>query len=334
MKHLFNKNIYSKETPIWFMRQAGRYLPEYQNIRKNFSDFIEFCYTPEAVCEVTLQPIKRFDFDAAIIFSDILVVLDALNAKVEFLKNHGPQVSFSIVDNFKMTDDFIEKLDPVYKGIKLTKSHLNDKMLYGFAGAPWTLACYLIEQKSSKDFSATRAFAYKNPEKFYQILDVLTEAVIIHLKEQIKAGVDIVQIFDSWAGILTPVQIRNWVIKPTKKIIEELKKSYPDIPIVAFPKSISTMYREFITTTKPDVIGLDFTFNEYEQIKDLDVIIQGNLDPCALFADKDMLENMVKKTLDDFKDKKHIFNLGHGILPTTPIENVEFVIDIVKNYKK
>jgi uroporphyrinogen decarboxylase len=329
-----------KNPPIWIMRQAGRYLPEYLETRAKITNFLDLCYNPQLACEVTLQPIRRFDFDCAIIFSDILVIPDALGVKVDFVKNHGP-----ILSEFDLTKD-ISKLNlnnlknhlkPVFEAINLTRTNLNkDKALIGFAGAPWTLACYMIEGKGSKNFEKIRQISLQQPEFFEQLIAILTQAVIDFLSLQIQAGVDIVKIFDSWAGILPNSELAKWVIKPAQKIVENLQQKFPNIPVIYFPKNIGFNYEEFYKKVQPDCLALDQNV-DLKWAKEIlqnqnQAVIQGNLDNFILaFGTAEQIKLEVNKILNNFNDKPFIFNLGHGILPQTPIKNVELLLKLVRN---
>ncbi|NBV06236.1 MAG: uroporphyrinogen decarboxylase [Proteobacteria bacterium] len=325
--------------PIWVMRQAGRYLPEYREIRVNVKNFLELCYTPKLASEVTLQPIRRFGFDAAIIFSDILVIPDALGVKVEFVKNEGPKLqkisSAADLKNLK-TSNIKSHLNPVFEALDLTKSKLNkETALIGFSGAPWTLACYMIEGAGSKNFESVRIAAVRDEEFFSQLIEILTQSVIEYLSLQIKAGADIVKIFDSWAGVLPPDQLRKWVIQPTKKIISELKKLHPQTPIIAFPRGIGMNYLEFARNVDCEGLAIDQTVEKKwakENLgKNSNKILQGNLDNILLaFGSKKEIEKEVLEILETSKDQPFIFNLGHGILPQTPIENVELLLNLVR----
>jgi uroporphyrinogen decarboxylase len=335
MKKLFIETLLgkkSKQVPIWFMRQAGRYLPEYKQVRSTTSNFLEFCYSPEKAAKVTLQPIDRFDFDAAIIFSDILVIPDALGMDVKFIKNEGPKLkaleSESDIDNLNYDEEF---LSPVYEAIKLTRSDLcQSKALIGFAGAPWTLATYMVEGKGSKDYLKTKTLSYEQPELFSKLIDKLVDAVSKHLISQIDAGVDALQIFDSWAGVLTQEQFLKWSIEPTRKIVENVRKVYPDIPIIGFPKGVGVFYPDYAKQTGVTAISFD-QFMSSMWIKDnIDITVQGNLDPVQLMTDKNGAVQYTRRLLELMQDKPFIFNLGHGILQYTPIENVHAVVNEVK----
>jgi len=334
-----NKKI-NKNPPIWIMRQAGRYLPEYMEVRSGVSNFLDLCYNPKLASEVTIQPIERFGFDAAIIFSDILVIPDALGLDVNFVKGEGPKLS-KIDNNFdlkKLDQSKIKThLNPVYEALDITKSKLDDNTaLIGFCGCPFTLACYMIEGGGSKNFDLVKQMLNKDEEYFSKLIEILTESVIEHLKNQIEAGADIVKIFGSWAGILTPKDLQKFVINPAIKIVDSIKKQYPEVPVICFPKGIGVNYIDFSKQVKSDVLAIDQNLNRYWVRKnlqdDLGCIIQGNLDNYLLaFGNKKDIELEVKGILADFGDQPFIFNLGHGILPQTKIENVELVIDLVRS---
>ncbi len=332
---LLKKEINSSP-PIWVMRQAGRYLPEYREIRSGVNNFLDLCYNPKLATEVTLQPIRRFGFDAAIIFSDILVIPDALGVKVEFVKNEGPKLGDFELENLRR-DNIKSHLNPVFEALELTKSKLgDDTALIGFSGAPWTLACYMIEKGGSKNFEKTRQTALKDPQYFSQLIEIITQSIIEYLSLQISAGADVVKLFDSWAGILPPFELQKWVIEPTKKIVSQLKKLHPQTPIICFPRGIGMNYLEFTKQVGCDGIALDQSLERNWARKNLqqdcDAIVQGNLDNLLLaFGSKKEIEKEVLDILEKFGDKPFIFNLGHGIVPQTPIENVEFVLDLVRN---
>ncbi len=321
--------------PIWIMRQAGRYLPEYREIRSEVKNFLELCYNPKLASEVTLQPIKRFDFDAAIIFSDILVIPDALGVKVDFVKNEGPKLGRFELGKLK-TQNIAKHLSPVFEALEITKSRLNkDKTLIGFSGAPWTLACYMIEGGSSKSFEIIREISIRDEKFFGELIEILTQSVIEYLSLQIKAGADCVKLFDSWAGILPPHEIQKWAIEPAKKIVAEIKKRHPQIPVICFPKGIGMSYEQFAKIVEPHGLALDQTIEKNWAKKNLQEnlgqVVQGNLDNFLLaFGSKKEIEKEVLEILKTFGDQPFIFNLGHGILPETPIENVELVVKLVR----
>lgn len=338
IKTLLEKEKFSKP-PIWVMRQAGRYLPEYRKIRSNVKNFLELCYTPKLASEVTIQPIHRFGFDAAIIFSDILVIPDALGVKVEFVKNEGPKLQkiSSSADLLNLKTKNIEShLYPVFEALSLTKSKLDkDTALIGFSGAPWTLSCYMIEGGGSKNFEQTRKSAIQNENFFAELIEILTQSIITYLSNQINAGADVVKLFDSWAGVLPPSQLRKWVIEPTKKIVAELKKLHPEIPVICFPRGIGMMYEEFAQSVGSQGLAIDQNLEKNWVKKNLQEnigqVVQGNLDNILLaYGSKNEIEKEVLKILESFGDHPFIFNLGHGILPETPIENVELVLNLVR----
>ena len=321
-----------KEIPqtIWLMRQAGRYLPEYMEIRKNIGNFLDLCYNPELAAEVTLQPMRRFDLDAAIVFSDILVVPNYLGLKLEFTINHGPELE-EVKDIKQLDLANIENI-PTYQTIKNTKKRLKEnKALIGFAGAPWTVCTYIFSD-GSKDYQRIKKLAYEDSSLLNQTMEILTVATINYLSMQIKAGADIVKIFDSWAGILPEDLYIKYVINPTKKIMDELKKIHPNTPIIAFPRNSGYLYEKYLKEVNPDVIAVDQNL-PFEIIKKLaeKVIIQGNLDPVILLTNKEIIKKNVDKIKKSFANQEFIFNLGHGILPNTPIENVEYLVNYVKN---
>lgn len=328
--------ITSKTPPCWFMRQAGRYLPEYRQLRSSVKSFLELCYTPSLAAEVTLQPIRRFNMDAAILFSDILVIPDALGLKVDFIEGTGPvlETITSTQDLQKLSVAAIrEKLAPVYETVKLVASELPTHVtLIGFAGSPWTVASYMVEGKSSKDFSKIKQMAYGNPVLFQQLMDILVDATVIHLSAQIDAGAEVVQLFDSWSGVLPEKQFHQWVINPTTAIVSQLKQRYPHIPIIGFPKGSGLYYKNYLQTGV-NAVSLDYqlplswvTENLQQQ-----VILQGNLDPVMLLTDPKTIEREVKTILHAFNSHPFIFNLGHGMLPPTPIEHVEAMIHAIRH---
>lgn len=325
------------KTPIWMMRQAGRYLPEYMNVRKTTKNFLEFCYDVDKATEVTLQPIRRYGFDAAIIFSDILVLPHVFGWEIDFKENIGP-----ILQQFKSKEDFKylksnadKKLGKVYEIVRNVKKKLpKSTSLIGFAGGPWTVMTYMLEGKGKQDFKISKKFIYENKELAKELLDFITEKTADHLINQIKAGADIVKIFDSWSGILAEEEFVKFVIEPTKKIIERIKKVYPKIPIITFPKGAGLLYEKFIEEVSIDVLAID-SLVPLEKMKQWSnkVIVQGNLDPVILLTNKIIIKEKVYKILSMLENKNFIFNLGHGILPETPPENVEFLIECIRLYE-
>ncbi len=345
MKKL-NNTLLKKEKftnpPIWIMRQAGRYLPEYREIRSNVKNFLDLCYNPKLASEVTLQPITRFDFDAAIIFSDILVIPDALGIKVEFVKNEGPKLEAvkSGFDLSKLKINNIENhLNPVFETLEITKSKLSpDKSLIGFSGSPWTLATYICEGGGSKNFDIVKELAIRDENFFSELIEILTQSIITYTLAQIKAGADVIKLFDSWAGVLPESQYQKWVINPNKKIVSAIRAKNPEIPVICFPKGSGALYENFMRQVSPNGLAIDQNcpkeWAKENLQKNLGAVIQGNLDNYLLaFGSKKEIEKEVLKILETFGNESFIFNLGHGILPETPIENLELVVNLVKNYK-
>ena len=328
------KDKHSKEIPFWFMRQAGRYLPEYRAVRKNFSNFLEFCYKPEAACEVTLQPITRYGMSAAIIFSDILVIPDALGVDVKFVEGNGP-VLVPVSDISELSkNNFREKLEPVYEAISLTRKSLPESTaLIGFCGLPWTLACYMIEGKGSRDFQSVRQTAFRKKEFFTKLIDILTQSVIEHSLAQIKAGAQAIQLFDSWAGVLSEQEFLDYSITPSKKITAAIKEKYPSVPVIGFPRMAGSKVIDYAKNTGVDAVSFDGSISLQIAKNELQkyVIAQGNLDSVLLAEDKNAACQQVKKIIETLGDKSFVFNLAHGILPNTPVDNVAAICDIIKN---
>ena len=334
MNSTLHKCIIDKKasyTPIWFMRQAGRYLPEFRKIRKQNPNFIKLCLNPELVNEITLQPLKRFDIDAAIIFSDILMIPYGLNQKVEFKKGIGPILENINLDKVIKTDpiDFVQKLLPVYKGIEKVKNNLKEKPLIGFVGAPWTLLLYMLNKGSpKKNFEFNKI----NKDKFLvnRLLKKLEEMICLHIDKQIEAGANIIQIFDSWAGLLPKKELPNYCYIPILKIVEHIKSK--GVPVICFPKGIGESYIDFCSTVKPDCISIDYEVDpKWIKEKLKDIPIQGGLDPKILLGDKDKIKKNTEKYLDIFKDYPYIFNLGHGVLPEIKPEIIKYIIQLVRD---
>ena len=321
----------SSYVPIWFMRQAGRYLPEFREIRKNNQDFIKLCLNENLSSEITLQPIKRFGFDAAIIFSDILMLPYAINQEVNFEKGFGPKLGNLNIDKIKEISevDFTNKLNPIYKAISLTLKNdlLLNRDLIGFVGAPWTILVYMLNKMSPKKGLSENFF--NDSILINSLLDIIEKFLKLHIKNQIKAGANVIQIFDSWAGLLED-KIPDYIYKPTFNIIEYVKKL--GVPTICFPRGIKD-YKNFCEIVKPDAINIDYEVNPIKIIKEIKIPVQGGLDPKVLLTNKENLRKEVEKYLTIFKDHPYIFNLGHGILPETKIDLVEELIDIVRNYK-
>ncbi len=335
MQNLHNEK--TSQTPFWFMRQAGRYLPEYKKIRSGFPDFLSFCYTPDAACEVTLQPITRFDMDAAILFSDILVIPDALGQSVRFEQGEGPKLDpiTHIKDILRLSPEgVLDKLAPVFTAIRLIRKELSpDKSLIGFAGSPWTVACYMIEGKGSKDFATTRGFAYGQPEAFAQLIDILVESTSRYLIAQVEAGVNVLQLFDSWAGILPESEFHRWVINPTTRIVANVKAAHPDIPIIGFARSAAPQIIDYENQTGVTAMAMDTAVCLDWAKAHLHKPLQGNLDPILLASDEKKAVKETLRILEAMKDRSFIFNLGHGIVPHTPIAHVEAVVATIKGFR-
>jgi uroporphyrinogen decarboxylase len=336
MNKIIQNSKDSKTTPIWLMRQAGRYLPEYREIRNIHKDFLSMCYNSKIASEITLQPIKRFDFDAAIIFSDILVIPHNLGVNIRFEENIGPIVEK--IDNLEQIRNFKDHgyLENIYEAVSITRSNLNkEKSLIGFAGSPWTVATYLLDEKNKKDFVESRKKIYRNDNLVQNLIEILTNETIRYLKNKIRSGCDIIKIFDSWCGVLSEDDFEELVIKPTARIVKEIKKDYPDITIIGFPKGAGYLYENYLNKTKIDVLAMDYTVPVSIMKKFQErITVQGNLDPVIMLCDKRIIEERVKNIMDNLSQKPFIFNLGHGILPNTPIENVEFLVNYIRNYGK
>jgi uroporphyrinogen decarboxylase len=328
--------------PLWLMRQAGRHLPEYNKLRLQSKNFLDLCYSQDLCVDATLQPIKRYGFDAAILFSDILVVPDALGQHVQFIPGTGPVLQpISTVKeiNELNINRLLQHLSPIYKAIEKSVLCLKDfpskPALIGFVGAPWTLATYMVEGGSSRDHQKTRRWAYESPKEFNQLIDLLIDATSQHLLQQIESGVEVIQIFDSWAGVLSPLQFDRWVIEPTKKIIDRIKVKFPDLPVIGFPRGAGLLYKNFIEETGVDAVSIDSSVPLNWAVENLqkNVVVQGNLDNLALLVGGDLLEAEITNVLTAFSNGPFIFNLGHGVLPDTPISHVERLVERVHSEK-
>jgi uroporphyrinogen decarboxylase len=324
--------------PFWLMRQAGRYLPEYRDLRSQKKGFMDMAMDPDAAAEITVQPIRRFGMDAAIIFSDILVIPHALGQKLDFVNGEGPKLGEFNFESLNFIF-FDEKLAPVYAAIEKTKAMLiaenhAQTALIGFAGAPWTVATYMIEGGGSKDFAKVKSYAYGQPDDFKKLIDLLVDATSRYLISQIKAGAETVQIFDTWAGALDGHGIQHQVIEPTKKIVAAVRAAYPEIPIIGFPKGIGVHTQAYIEQTGVSAIGLDATTCTFWAKNTLQPLcpVQGNLDPMRLLAGGPGLQKAAHKILRDFSSGRHIFNLGHGVHKDTPVEHVYNLTKILRDY--
>ncbi len=322
--------------PLWLMRQAGRHLKEYLEIRAKAKNFLDFCYSPDLAVEATLQPIRRYGFDAAILFSDILVIPDALGQQVDFVPGTGPVLeAISSVEELKKlsADRLHDHLAPVYEAIGRIRQELPDNTaLIGFAGAPWTVATYVVEGGGSKDYQKTRKWAYGAPEEFQILIDILVDATADYLIRQIDSGVEAVQLFDSWAGVLSPSQFDRWVIEPAKKIIGRIRAVHPDIPIIGFPRGAGLLYERFVQETGVNAVSIDSTVPLSWAVENLQshCAVQGNLDNLALLTGGPAMEAEIAHILAAFSDGPFIFNLGHGILPETPVPHVERLVELVR----
>lgn len=321
--------------PIWLMRQAGRYLPEYREIRAKAASFLALCLNPALAAEVTLQPLRRFDFDAAILFSDILVVPYALGQKVEFVEGEGPRLEPVAgrrdVDRLDMSGARV-RLAPVYETAARVVAALPEQIpLIGFCGAPWTVATYMVEGAGSKDQASARAWAYRDAEGFQALIDLLTETSLHYLLGQIEAGARVLQIFDSWAGNLPEDEFERWCIAPAKRLVSEVKAAAPGIPIIGFPRGAGLLAERYARETGIDAIGCDTAMPlGWMQRLQVHVPVQGNLDPVLLMAGGEKLDARVRSILETLQHGPFIFNLGHGILPDTPVEHVSRLVALVK----
>lgn len=324
--------------PFWFMRQAGRYLPEYMAIREKSGGFLDMCYSPEKATEVTLQPIRRFDMDAAILFCDILVVPHALGIGLDFVKGEGPKLAAQDtpekIASLKMTN-VTEFLAPVYDAVDRIRTALPpEKTLIGFCGAPWTVATYVVEGGSSRDFAKTRTLALKHPQAFRDLITLLVEASVAHLVAQVDAGAEVVQVFDSWAGVLSEAEFEQWAVAPMRMLIDKFKEKCPGVPVIAFPKGAGMRFATYAYETSADGIGVDMTMPlDGMQMVAETATVQGNLDPLLLAYDLPKALAEAKRILKAMDRAPFIFNLGHGIIPQTPPEHVEALSQLIREWK-
>jgi uroporphyrinogen decarboxylase len=318
--------------PVWLMRQAGRYLPEYRALRNQAGSFLDLCFTPKLAAEVTLQPVRRFGFDAAILFSDILVVPLALGQQVTFEEGEGPRLDTDALGRLRERLDH-GRLAPVYEAVGLVKQSLPAGVaLIGFCGAPWTVASYMVAGHGTPDQAPARAMAYGDPAGFGRLINRLVEASIEYLVRQLEAGAEAVQIFDTWAGILPPEEFARWCIEPIEQIVAEVRGAVPDARIIGFPRGAATNLSRYVEETDVDGVGLDWAIDRAFACARVPerVVLQGNLDPLVLRAGGDALDGAVDAVLAGFADRPFIFNLGHGILPDTPIAHVEQMLTRVR----
>jgi uroporphyrinogen decarboxylase len=320
--------------PIWLMRQAGRYLPEYRALRADKGGFLDLVYDSDAAAEVTLQPIRRFGFDGAILFSDILIVPYALGQDLTFVAGEGPRLSPPLVDHaFAALEAVPGRLDAVYRTVDKVKRALPPETTFlGFAGSPWTVATYMIAGQGSKEQADARRFAYRDPAAFREIIDAVAVMTVDYLSGQVAAGVEAVQLFDSWSGSLSPAQFEQWVIAPNAAIVSAFKARHPDIPVIGFPKGAGGKLGAYAREVGADGIGLDETVDPVWADRELPpgLPVQGNLDPLALIAGGNALESAVARIISALGGRPHVFNLGHGILPDTPIAHVEQLLRLVR----
>lgn len=321
--------------PMWMMRQAGRYLPEYRQLRQDKGSFLNLVYESDAAAEITLQPLERFPkLDAAILFSDILIVPFAIGQNLTFISGEGPRLTPPLIE--AALDDltaYPARLDPIYETVRKVKARLEPgKALIGFAGSPWTVATYMIAGHGSRDQAEARRLAYSDPKRFGAIISRIEAVTTDYLLGQIDAGAEAIQLFDSWAGSLSPAQFEQWVIAPTERIVKKLKARHPTVPVIGFPKGAGGKLAAYARETEVSAIGLDETVDPFWAAEQLppELPVQGNLDPLALLGGGKALRTSAKRILDAFSGRPHIFNLGHGILQETPVDHVEQLIAVVK----
>jgi uroporphyrinogen decarboxylase len=323
--------------PAWLMRQAGRYLPEYRALRSQKGGFLALVYDSEAAAEITIQPIRRYGMDGAILFSDILIVPYAMGQDLEFLVGEGPHLSPRLVDTALSSLSAVpERLSPIYETVKLVRAALPaDKTMLGFAGSPWTVATYMVAGEGSRDQHDTRSLAYRDPAAFQAIIDAITGVTIEYLAGQIMAGAEAVQLFDSWAGSLAPSEFERWVIAPNAAIVSAIRSRFPDVPVIGFPKGAGEKLPAYARETGVDALGLDETIDPLWAHANLPagLPVQGNLDPLLLIAGGEELERQTLRVLEAFADRPHVFNLGHGIGQTTPLEHVGQLLSLVRGWR-
>ena len=325
------KNKRTDLNPIWIMRQAGRYLPEFRKIRRKNTDFIKLCLNSSLSAEITLQPLKRFDLDAAIIFSDILILPYGLKQKIEFKKNVGPILDDLNFDQASRIteEDFIDRVNPVYKAINLVKNNIltKNKSTIGFVGAPWTLLVYILNKQSPK--IKLKENFFKDHSLIRQTLKIIEKFLKVHIKNQISNGAEVIQIFDSWAGLLEDKDFDFFIYNPTRSLVEFTKSL--NVPVICFPRGIKN-YKKYCKVVEPDAICIDYEVDPIKIEKEIDIPVQGGMDPKILLTDKDNLKKEAIKYLDIFKNHPYIFNLGHGILPETDPNMMDYLVKMVKDY--
>jgi len=326
------------QRPVWFMRQAGRYLPEYRELRAAKGGFLALVYDTDAAAEITLQPLNRYGFDGAILFSDILIVPYAMGQNLEFLAGEGPRLSPPLVDSALSALQAVpQRLAPIYDTVHKVRAALTpEQTMLGFAGSPWTVATYMVAGEGSRDQHVTRAMAYRDPAAFQAIIDAIVAVTVEYLSGQIAAGAEAVQLFDSWAGSLAPAEFERWVIAPNAAIVSQLRALHPETPIIGFPKGSGEKLSAYARETGVDALGLDETIDPAWAARTLPegMPVQGNLDPLLLLAGGEELDRRVTHILDTLADRPHVFNLGHGIGQTTPLEHVTQALTIVRNWRR
>jgi len=324
-------NRKTQNNPIWFMRQAGRYLPEFREIRKKNQDFIKLCLNKKLSSEITLQPLKRFELDAAIFFSDILILPYGLGQKVEFKKNFGPILNNVNLNIYKKINEknFTKKLSSIYNSLKLTSKNtlLKNKDLIGFVGAPWTILVYMLNKQSPKKKISKNLI--NNDNLINDLLKLINKFLKIHIKNQIKNGASVIQIFDSWAGLVEEKKLSKYIYDPTLDIVEYVKTL--NTPVICFPRNIKN-YKEYVKIVKPDALNIDYNVRPEKIRKEVDIVVQGGLNPKFLLSDKETLKKEALKYLNIFKDHPYIFNLGHGVLPETEPSSIEYLVKLVKDF--
>jgi uroporphyrinogen decarboxylase len=330
----------TERPPVWLMRQAGRYLPEYRSVRQKTGGFLNLCYDPARAEEVTLQPIRRFDFDAAILFSDILVVPDALGSDVGFVEGEGPRLTplGHRSDLARLsTGNLHSHLAPVYDTLRRLHRSLPEHVtLIGFSGAPWTLAAYMVEGGGSKEYAVARKLARAEPRLFADLIDLLCKAIVLYCEAQVENGAEVIQLFDSWAGVLPPDERERWVIEPLTRIVAELRSRCPAVPIIIFPRGVGPALVEVVASVEPNGVGIDTGIDPAWAARALpsDVCLQGNLDPLSLIAGGEGMYRAADRILDAWSGRPFIFNLGHGVVPETPPEHVAQLLQHLKSREK
>lgn len=327
----------SKRRPVWLMRQAGRYLPEYRELRAEKGGFLALVYDTDAGAEITLQPIRRFGFDGAILFSDILIVPYAMGQNLEFLAGEGPRLSPKLVDVALASLSAVpERLSPIYETVAKVRTGLGpETTLLGFAGSPWTVATYMVAGEGSRDHHVTREMAYRDPAAFQAIIDAIAGVTVEYLCGQIEAGAEAIQLFDSWAGSLAPSEFERWVIAPNRAITAAVREKHPGVPVIGFPKGAGEKLAAYARETEVDAVGIDETIDPLWAARELPegMPVQGNLDPLLLMSGGAELGHQAHRVLNAFADRPHVFNLGHGIGQFTPIAHVEELLGIVRGWE-